>query len=92
MRGDGRRADVDGDAERALRESGIERDDLRAFPHGGGDFPIALAQGLLQAPQYGEARARLYESPLRLQRHLQAAQIAGRVVHVGLGDLDVIEP
>ena len=31
------------------------------------------------------------EAPLLLQRLLQALQVAGRVVHVGLGDLDVVQ-
>ena len=60
---------------------------------GDGDLPLALAQRLLQAlddPQVA------YRGPVRphcsRERLLQPLEVAGRIVHVGLGHLDIVEP
>ena len=70
---------------------GHTRDDLRGVVHGDRDFPLALAQRGLQLAEDREVAVEPGELPLALERILQAAQVAGRVVHVGLAHLDVVQ-
>ena len=91
MGGDRGRADVDGDAVGALGEARHERDDVAALAHRRGDFPLPRAQRLLQAGKRGKIGVRFGKAPLLAERQLHAAKIARRLVHVRLGDLDVIE-
>ena len=90
--GDGGRADVDGDAEGALGEAGEDRHDVAFLAHGGGRFPPAGAQRLLQARQHGEVSRRVGQAPLLGERLLQAAEVARRLAQVRLADLDVVQP
>ena len=102
MAGDGGRADVEGGAvERALV---IARPDLHdprrdAPPIIGAvvidrdrDLPLAVAQRRLQPLHGAQVADHAGQRPLLGQRRDQALQIARRLVHVGLGDLDVVEP
>ncbi len=54
-------------------------------------FHCPGAQRLLQPGQDREIGVRFGEAPLLAQSLLQATHIARRLVHVRLGDLDVIE-
>ena len=77
MRGDRGRADVEGDAERAVGEARHRRATISsALAHRDGDLPLARAQRLLQAAQHRQARRRLAEAPLRAAA--PAAAGAGR--------------
>src|SRR5579872_6896680 len=91
MGGDGGRADVERDAERAVAEAGIDGDDVAAVAQGDGRLPLAGAQSLLQAAQDGKIGDRLAKRPLALQSRLQPAQIARRIMHIGLAHLDIVE-
>ncbi len=62
-----------------------------AVVHGHGHLPLALAQRRLQALQHREVAAQRTELPLRVERLEQALQVAGRVVHVRLAHLDVVQ-
>ena len=92
MRGDGRRADVHGGPVDAVPEAGPERDDVALAVHRGRHPPLAGAQGRLEGPEHFEAAAQAVEPPLLAERRLDAAQVAGRLVHVGRGHLDVAQP
>ena len=91
VRRDRRRADVDGDAVGALGEARRDRHDVAILAQRRGDFPSASAQRPLQAGERSEIGVRLGETPLLAERLLQAAEIARRIVHVRLADLDVVE-
>ena len=91
MGGDRRRADIEGDSQRPLMKAGHHGDDVAALAQRHGDLPLAGAQRLLQAAQDAEIGARLAKTPLPGERRLQAAQVAGGIVHVGLAHLDIIE-
>ena len=92
MCGDRGRADVECDPECAVAEARKRRDDLAPLAQGDRDLPVAAAQNLLQAAQHRQARLGFVEAPLRGERLLQPAEVAGGVVHVGLGDLDIMQP
>ena len=89
--GDGGRADIDRDAEGALGEARHDGHNVAAFAHSDGDLPLPRAQRLLKASERRKIGGRLRESPLLAQSLLQTPEIARRLVHVRLGDLDVIE-
>jgi hypothetical protein len=91
VRGDGGGADVDREPVGALVEAGPHADDLRARVHGHRDLPLTLAQGALQSLQHREVTAQRAEIPLLSQRQQQTLQIAGRIVHVRLAHLDVVQ-
>ena len=91
MRGDRRGADVERDPQRAVAEAGKHRDDLAPLAQGDRDLPVAAAQNLLQTAQHGQACLGFADAPLRGQRLLQAPEVARGVVHVGLGDLDIMQ-
>ena len=79
---------------RAVVEAGPDVEDarLRAVAvDGAGDLPVALAQRRLQHLQGAQVALDAFELPLLGQRPLEALQVAGGLVHVGLGDLDVVE-
>ena len=57
--------------------------------HGHSHFPAALAQNRLHDLEDVQVRVDLLQLPLVVQGIAQPFQIAGRVVHVGLRDLDV---
>ena len=92
MRGDRRRSDVDRDAVHALAEPRPHGDDLRAAVHGDRHLPRALAQRRLQLLQHAHVAGESGQSPLEFERVLEAAQVAGGVVHVGRLHFDVVEP
>ena len=54
-------------------------------------FQSPARKSLLQTAQHGQARLGFADAPLRGQRLLQAAEVARGVVHVGLGDLDIMQ-
>ena len=89
--GDGGRADIDRNAESALGEARRDGDDVATFAQRDGDLPLPRAQCLLQADERREIGVRFANAPLLVQRLLEATKITGRLVHVRLGDLDVIE-
>ena len=93
--GDGGGADVDGEAvDAAVVEAGPDVQDARLGAvgvDGAGDLPVALAQRGLEHLQGAEVALDALELPLLGQRPLEALQVAGGLVHVGLGDLDVVE-
>ena len=93
MRGDGGRADIDGEAERLLVQAGPEADDLAAVADGAGDLPFALAQRLLQQCERLAARRRAPSMPpLLLERLLRAGgnRSAGSCMS-GSAHLDIVE-
>ena len=92
MRGDGGRADVDGDAVERVVEAGPAGDDPLALVDGDRDLPLALAQRLLQLAQRPQVDGQLAQPPLRLQRLLDPLEVAALPVHVRLLDLDIVEP
>jgi hypothetical protein len=91
VRGDRRRADVHGHPEGLVMEAGPERDDLGSVVHRGGHLPLALAQQRLQRAEHVEVAGKILEVPFARERLEQAAEVAGRVVHVRLCDLDVVQ-
>ena len=91
MRGDGGRADVEGEPIGALAKARQDGDDFALAAQRDGDFESAGAQRLLQAGEHAQVRARLGDPPLFAQRRLQTPQIARGVVHVGLAHLDVVK-
>ncbi len=91
MRRDRRRADIDRHAVGLVAEARPHRDDGAVVMDRHGDLPFALAQGSLQGLHDMEIAGEARELPLSLQRLVEPLQIARRRVHVGLGDLDIIE-
>ncbi len=85
------RADVHRDAECLVAEARPHRDDGLCVVHGDGDFPAPFAQCHLQALHDREIAVEQGQSPFALERVHQAAQIARGRVHVGLGDLDIVQ-
>ena len=90
--GYGGRADVDGDAEGALGEAGEDRDDVAPLAQGDGRLPSASAQELLQGRERGEVGGGVDDAPLLHERLLQAAEVARRLAHVRLANLDIVQP
>ena len=91
MGGDGGRADINRNAEGALGKARHDGHDVAAFAQSDGDLPLPRAQSLLQTGERREIGGRFSKSPLLAQSLLQAPQIARRLVHVRLGDLDIVE-
>ena len=91
MRGDRRRAHVDRDAVDPLAKARPHGDDLAAAVHGDRHLPAALAQRGLQLLQHADVAGEAGQPPLEVERILQPAQVAGRIVHVGLLHLDVVQ-
>ena len=92
MRRDGGGTDINRDAIGRLDQARIDRDNVVAFTHCDRDFPLALAQRLLQTAQHGEIGHSRIDIPLRFQRLNQAGEIGGRAINIGLGHFDKIEP
>ena len=92
---DGGGAEVDGEAEEfALMIAGPDVENavagvVVALVQSDGHFPAALAQSRLQAPHQAEFGGDAFDVPLLFQRARKAFEIAGRLVHVGLVNLDV---
>ena len=91
MRGDRRRADVDGHAECLVVKARPHGDDLGLAVHRRGHFPLALAQHGLQCAQYRKIAGEPGEPPFLLERVHQAPQVAGRILHVRLLHFDVVQ-
>ncbi len=89
--GDGGRADVDGDPEGLVEEAGAGGDDALSVVDDGGELPVAGAELALQGLQRLEVDGELGQPPLVAERFLEPFEIAAGVVHVGLGDLDIVE-
>ena len=56
-----------------------------------GDFPVAFAEHGLQRFEKAQVGLNLGQRPLRLERGLHPLKIAGRVMHIGLGHVDINE-
>src|SRR5690625_1090511 len=97
VRGNGGGADVDRDPiGLVVKTRPNRRQDLSAVDRDR-DLPVALAQRLLQPLQDAQVHAQVPDvevlyTPLLLQRQQQPLQVARGVVHVGLLDLDVVQP
>ena len=91
MRGDRGRAHIHRKSVDPVVESRPDPDEPRTRMHGDGDFPLPLAQRRLQALQHRQVAAQRAELPLPVQRLKQPLQIPGRVVHVRLAHLDVVQ-
>jgi len=89
--GDGGGADIDRDAEGALGEARHDGDDVAAFAQRDGHLPLPRAQRLLEADERCEIGVRFADAPLLMQGLFQTPQITRRLMHVRLGDLDIIE-
>ena len=70
---------------------GQTRDDIAARADGDGDLPAAGAQGLLQRREHGESKRAVPRSAIPRGAPRQPVEVARRIVHVGLGDLDIVE-
>ena len=92
MRGDGGRADVDGEAVELVVVAGADGDDAVAAVHGHRHLPGTLAQRALQALERAQVDGEVAEAPLAGKRFRHALEIAALAVHVGLLDLDEMEP
>ena len=92
MAGDGGGADVEGGAEGLVAEAGPDGDDVRGPVDGDRHRPLALAERALKALQDVQIAREIAQTPLLAKRIREAFEIAARVVHVGLGDLDVVQP
>ena len=91
MGGDGGRADIDGDAEHPVDKARPQADDLAAGADGDRHLPGAGAKRLLEDGEHGKPGAGADDLPLVGERHGEAAKIARRIVHVGLGHLDIVK-
>ena len=91
MRGDRRRADIDGHAECLVVEARPHGDDLGLAVHRHGHFPLALAQHGLQFAQHRKIAGEPGELPFLLERVHQAPQVAGWILHVRLLHFDVVQ-
>jgi len=97
VHGDRGRADITGDAVGLVLQLGPERDDGR--PAGvvvavycGGGCPLALTQDALHLRQQAEIDIEIGVAPVALDRGLEPVEVAQRLVHVRLVDLDIAEP
>ena len=86
------RADVDRRPVHPVAQARPHREDVAVAVNRDGDAPFAGPQRRLQGPEHVEAAAQVLDTPLPGERRLQAAQVSGRLVHVGRGHLDVAEP
>ena len=91
MGGDGGGTDVDGKAVDALMQSRPDADDLFGAVHGHRDLPVFAAQDRLQHLQDRQITGEILEIPFSLQRVVQPAQVAGRVMHVRLLHLYIMQ-
>ncbi len=91
MRGDGGRADIDRETEHRLVQPGPHADDLLLPVYRDRHLPRSRPQRPLQNLQHGQIAGEILEVPFPLERLEQAAKIAGRIVHVGLFDLHVMQ-
>ena len=96
MHGDGGRADVAGDAVGFVLEARPEADDegprgIHVAVDRGGDAPIALAQDRLHLRDEMRGDQQVLPAPVFFEHRLQPVEIAERLVHVGLVDLDIAE-
>ena len=90
--GDGGGADVEGRAIDLLVEAGPDRDDARRPVDRHRRRPFAGAERALQALQNVQVGGEVAQTPLLAERVGEALEIAARIVHVGLRDLDVVQP
>ncbi len=88
MNGDGGGADVHGGAVQPVAEAGPHGRDLAPVAHRHRHAPAARAQRRLQRLQRRQRDRETLELPLGAQRRQQPFEVAARVVHVGLRDLD----
>ena len=86
------RSDVDRKTVGAIMEARPHRYDAVGRMDRDRDLPMALAERLLQALQAAQIAGQLAQVPLLGERFLQPLQVAGRRVHVGRLDLDVVQP
>ncbi len=91
VRGNGGRADVDGESVGEFMQAGPDGDDLFGGMDRHGDLPRSGAQGRLQGLQHRQIAGQIREVPFGFQRLVQPAQIAGWIVHVGLLHLHVVQ-
>ena len=97
MHGDGGRADVAGDAVGLVLEAGPQRDDERAATMSLSRWMAAVTPQLPLRKMpctcgiRWEAISEVLPAPVLFQRELQPVEVAERLVHVGLFDLDIAE-
>ena len=92
MAGDGGGADVEGRAIDLLVEAGPDGDDARRLVDRHRRRPFAVPERALQALQDVQVGGEGVQAPLLAERIRQALEIAARIVHVGLRDLDIVQP
>jgi hypothetical protein len=91
VRRNGRGADIDGKSIDQFVQPGPHTDDLLARVYGHRDLPGPGAQRGLQGLQHRQIAGEILEAPFLFQRLEQPAQIAGRIVHVRLLDLNIVQ-
>ena len=96
MHGDRRRADVAGNPVGFVLQAGIEPDDegargIHVAMDRRGDAPLALAQDLLDFRDDVRGDQQVLPAPVLLQHRLQPVEVAQRLVHVRLIDLDIAQ-
>ena len=91
MRGDRRRADVEGDPKGPLGKARPDGDESRPLRSATVTFHSPARNAFCKLASTGGIGLQLRPAPLRCQRLLQPAQIARGIVHVGLGDLDIMQ-
>ena len=95
MRRHGGRADIDGDTGHAFLQARPDADHLMAVAKGNRYLPVAGTKHRLKLLQDMKITGNLAADtvwPLRFQSLGKAAEIAGRLVHVGFAHLDEAEP
>src|SRR5712671_278527 len=91
VRSDRGRTHVDRQPVRELVQAGPDGDDLLGGVHRDGNLPRSRAQRRLQRLQHRQITSEILEAPFGFQRLEQPAQIAGRIVHVRLLHLNVVQ-
>ena len=87
---DCRGTDIDGDTKDPFPETRPYRDDFAFVTNRNRDLPVTLAKRHLQFKQRGQCDYETFNFPVARNGSLQALEIAGRVVHVRLANLDKV--
>ena len=91
MAGDGGRADVDREAVDAIAKARPDRDDPVAEWTATVTFQAPWRSACCSPWSIRRSQVELVQLPLLAQRLLQALEVAGRTLHVGLVDLDIVQ-
>jgi hypothetical protein len=94
--GNCRRADIDGKAEGTVMIAGPNGDDLvaaagQARIDRDSNLPRALSERLLERPDDRQIAREIADAPLLGERAIDALEIGGGLVHVGLLHFDIVE-